>query len=552
MDFKELIKIITTATDKFSEGLPKIQDNLLDEILLLTKDINTKNGRITISAENLRKIAALRGKVLNVVLSPKYKKSVKDFINAYDSIIQTQNDYFKELSNKFEPPKLGEAIKKESISTVVSQLTETGIEANVSERISNMVKSSILSGEPFLLLQKKLTDFISKNESGDGILQRYGSQIAVDSMNQFSGTYTNIITSNLDLEWFRYSGANIETTRPFCLACTDRKYFHLSEIPKVLKGDFPEFKKYDGKLNKDGLPVGMIPGTDVSNFVVYNGGYRCQHKWRPVSEDLVPLDIRRAIYQTNDYQNWIKIRGKQTPELPMPEPKKENTSFINREIRNISDVSDLFEQKQTEISDWFQNGYKKITITQKQNINGFTDMKGTISLSRKKADLVTESLEKIRIGEELTVSHEKALSTLWHEIWHNRNKEGFVKLTDNETKYMEIGNEFVSRNTLETFFEKIGTTLTNKSLISNRDDTGYNTWVKNFDHLIDFFDADKDRVVSYMVDKMENGKYNEVKTYLHDALEKNANKDVGTLNKALRHIILMSEKEFKKTYSLNN
>ncbi|MBK7885129.1 MAG: hypothetical protein IPJ81_16090 [Chitinophagaceae bacterium] len=141
-----------------------------------------------------------------------------------------------------------------------------------------------------------MQNYLIDNETGEGQLQKYTKQITTDALNQYSGQYTQIVSSDLDFEWFRYSGSNIETTRPFCLACTKKKFIHISEIPQLLKGNFPEFREFDGVINeKTGLPAGLIAGTDVSNFMINRGGYNCAHQLRPVSEDLVPKEYLAKI-----------------------------------------------------------------------------------------------------------------------------------------------------------------------------------------------------------------------------------------------------------------
>jgi hypothetical protein len=66
----------------------------------------------------------------------------------------------------------------------------------------------------------------------------------------------------------------------------------------------------------------MIPGTDVSNFMTNRGGYNCGHQWRPVSEDLVPQEIKLEVYSSPEYKAWAAAHGKTPVEVPQKQQQK--------------------------------------------------------------------------------------------------------------------------------------------------------------------------------------------------------------------------------------
>jgi len=310
-DFKDLIKRITEAVDAFNKGIPGIQKQMLDDINLLTQQLNIKGDTIKITAGNLRLLDRIKSRLQKIILSPEYVAAVKEYTAAFGDVVKMQNAYFSAVEATFKPPKLAKEIRSQAIKSVVDKLTESGISANITGEIHNLLRSAISTGGSYNSLNQQLRDFIINNDTGEGQLLKYTKQITTDALNQFSGEYSSVISSDLGFEWFRYSGSNIETTRPFCLACRERQWFHLSEIPTILKGYFPEFKKYNGKIyKKTGLPQGMVPGTDITNFQVYRGGYNCGHQWRPGSDDLVPQSIKERVYASLEYINWKKLNKK--------------------------------------------------------------------------------------------------------------------------------------------------------------------------------------------------------------------------------------------------
>lgn len=304
-DFKDLIKLIQSAVDKFNKQIPGIQKSLLDNIRMQLKEVDTKGNNIAINTKNVRLIAQIKSKLEKIMVTPEYKKSVKQFVTTFEDITKFQNSYFEQLEEKFKPSKLGAEIKKQAMQAVVEKLTENGLSANVTTGLEDLLRKNITGGQAYSSLDNNLQNYLLDNETGEGQLQRYTKQITTDALNQYSGQYTQIVSNDLGFDWFRYSGSNIDTTRPFCLACTKKKFIHISEIPELLKGNFPEFAEFDGVINeKTGLPAGLIPGTDVSNFMINRGGYNCAHQLRPVSEDLVPKDYLTRVYNTPEYKRW--------------------------------------------------------------------------------------------------------------------------------------------------------------------------------------------------------------------------------------------------------
>jgi hypothetical protein len=142
-------------------------------------------------------------------------------------------------------------------------------------------------------------------------MEKYVGQITTDAINQYSNQYTQIVSGDIGYEWFKYDNTDILTTRPFCDAMTDRPYFHISEVPALLRAEgLTYLNKKTGKrepvmiYEKTGLPSGMIPGTDASNFFIRRGGYRCGHSIRPINERQVPQADKDRVFATSAYISW--------------------------------------------------------------------------------------------------------------------------------------------------------------------------------------------------------------------------------------------------------
>lgn len=295
-DFKPLIKHINDSVESFQKTVPGVQRDMLNKIIADLNKLELKGGNIAVSVKNVRLITAIKADLMNIILSPEYKDAVKEFAKAFAQVNSLQNDYFVEIENEFKPPALGKEMLKQSVQASVDNLTERGIDANVVAGVEEILRKAITTGGSIAELHEQLANNITNNGAGEGTLQRYTKQITTDALNQHSAQYTQIVASGLGLQWYRYTGSLIETSREFCIACRAKEWIHESEFPKVIAGDFPEFEKAGGKIyKKTGLPEGMIPDTTPSNFQINRGGYGCFHQLRPVRESSVPQAVRDAL-----------------------------------------------------------------------------------------------------------------------------------------------------------------------------------------------------------------------------------------------------------------
>lgn len=148
-------------------------------------------------------------------------------------------------------------------------------------------------------------------------------------------------------------------------------------------------------------------------------------------------------------------------------------------------------------------------------------MDGLIAMTKERMNHVLSGLTKLRQSGKITFDEADALATFWHEITHNRNKQGNMRCSTLETKYMELANEFVARNTLPEFYKSFHSEVQYPEFMENRQSTGYNKWVRNYSTLIRFTKADFQGVVERVKQELFNGNYNEQARGLVKALKEN-------------------------------
>lgn len=287
----KLEKTIDTAIEKFNGSIPGIQKDIFNDVITLVKQLDTRpDGTIKQTVSNLRLISRIKSQIEKIILSDQYVKNVKEFIETFKEVGKLQNEYFRTIEKGFKTTPLLKEIQLQSINATIDGLTEAGIGVNVTNVIENLLRTNVTTGGSYAQLQEQLRNSILTNKTGSGLLERYVKQVTTDSIMQFNRTYSAVISDDLGMVWYLYTGSNIDTTREFCRELTKKKYIHKSEIPTIVKGII------DGKevrINeKSGLWAGAIPGTNTSNFQIYCGGFNCQHRLDPVLKNIVPAAIR--------------------------------------------------------------------------------------------------------------------------------------------------------------------------------------------------------------------------------------------------------------------
>jgi len=316
--FTDILTRIEEAIEDFNKKIPAAQQNILDGIEEDLRRLDLKNGKIKPTVNNLKVVASIKNKLLKIVLNDDYIEDVKKYIQAFKDVTTLQNEYWQSVEKNFKPTSILKEIRSLAIEDTVSKLTEAGIGNGVASRITDILKTNVTTGGSLKDLTAQLRGGLTNTDASDGYLAKYAKQVTTDAITQYSRNYTQLVSSDLGYEWYAYQGTDIKTTRHFCDAMTDIRYFHLSQIPGLLQAKDLYYSDKDGgkkkvEINpKTDLPYGMIEGTNAENFFIRAGGYNCQHAIRPVSDKLVQMQDK-ALYDnvvsTPEYKAWKSANG---------------------------------------------------------------------------------------------------------------------------------------------------------------------------------------------------------------------------------------------------
>ena len=298
----------------------------------------------------------------------------------------------------------------------------------------------------------------------------------------------------------------------------DRDEFNedeLEELRAALKGT--EYKKLESRNKITDLPEGFKKW--VENNAERSAGWKSQ-----------PYFIR------DNYRGGTIAGGLKFGTQPMPAAARTIPTpaappappLVKQQIKftPIDTPEDVRKETMAVGSDWFYRGFNRLEVDRDPRNNGSTDRSGTIWLSRDRLDKTVSGIRKIKRDEDITFGEADALATYWHEITHNRNTQPRTFMTPMQRTYMELANEFVARNTLHEFYTKIGAKKTPfPELMKDRQSTGYNSMVVNYDKMIEKLGIDRNKVVETVKDNLFNKPYTDQVDGLVQAIHMNKPKN---------------------------
>src|SRR5262245_61129074 len=166
-DFRDIQRQMEKSIDEFMKKVPARQKEMLDEILFNLKKLDLNSDRIIKNTvKNIRLMASIRNKLNRLIVNDDYIKDLKKYIGIFDTVTSMQNDYWKQQEAKFKPKTLLKEIKKQTVEDTVNKLSEAGIGANITDKISDLLRANITTGGSYQKLEQQLRNYLTDNSTG--------------------------------------------------------------------------------------------------------------------------------------------------------------------------------------------------------------------------------------------------------------------------------------------------------------------------------------------------------------------------------------------------
>lgn len=279
---KEKSRRLESVPLKFQTAFEKQQKAILDEIAILTNELDIKAGQILINKNNLKIISQIDTQLKEVFLNDDYLKSVKQFASEFDK----QAIINSELITKGVGEIVDVAVSKAYVSlakkSAVNALIGAPMDTEFIKPIQGLLENAVVNGASLKETLQGVRDFVEGDAKNKSKLATYAKQVTNDAFAISDRSYTSIVSDYLDAEWFYYAGGEVDATRCFCLNRVGN-YYHYLEVESWGNGENL------GECNiGGGVWAGQIAGTNSKTIYSFLGGWNCLHSIMPVSISIVP------------------------------------------------------------------------------------------------------------------------------------------------------------------------------------------------------------------------------------------------------------------------
>ena len=531
--FKEWVAENMEASAGWASTPYFIKDNFVDgdlskglKIALPEPEIDPVQAEIDAlmpSIESARKIAnewglELRLKGLDAALATKDVKDIKKFI----SLITSEGlKYTNELSAFFKDA--AQLIKDINAAGV-------GVLPDVVSELTQYMKN--LSSDKTLWADGGASFYQPELERAKEKLRQYKASPEARLTNVQKNFIATIRKEIKEAEEWGIPTASMKSAlTQFLNDTTDTNYWAMFDVETELSGKIrKKIKQVDkfvsdaNALMKEASNLG-VDSTELSKHVFYLTGRDRAYSWENLKRERNAAfkDLQARVDEAKKHQAEQAAKAQQSSLNPTftgnPHPAMKTSYSTDSEVdATFTEINKDFTTEK-----WFEHGDLRLTPTRKSDVNGFTYMDGRISLTPDRLKRVKSALGKIGQGKssEITFEEADAMATFWHEICHNRNIPSYKQgdRTKMQTRFMELANEFVARHTLPEFYAKLGaSSLPHPEFQTNRESTGYNKMVTNYDFVIKEMGLDHSKVLASVRKHLFAGGYNDQQTGLAQAL----------------------------------
>jgi hypothetical protein len=263
------------AIERFNKIVIATQNDAFGNVVVVLKKLKTdREGYIIQNAENRAILREANRAFSKVIDRGAYVEGLRNFTVTFTVLDEVNDAYFKTFDKFNVNRQFMKSLQKEAIKEIESTLLNEGLESQIKAPLSRILNQNINSGGSFTGMLKQVEDFIKGNADVDGRLLRHAKTITKDVLFTYSRTYQQAVASDLNLEFYLYTGSIIDTTRHFCEERAG-KFFHHKEIESWAGLD------WSGKRSD----------TTESSIFIYAGGHGCLHSLIPVGVQVVPVEV---------------------------------------------------------------------------------------------------------------------------------------------------------------------------------------------------------------------------------------------------------------------
>ncbi len=294
---QERIDRLESVPEKLITVIDKQEEKLFKQILKDLDGLKIVDGKIEASKDNLSKINSILENLKRTLFGSDYLNAIKEFAGEIGSQAKLNNNILEQTIGTFEDSEMFKATVERSQMNTLLLLDEGAVTNTLLQPIAQILTNSIVGNVSF----QQAVATLRENMVGEkSLLGRYSKTIIKDAFSISDRQYNQLISKENGIEFYRYDGGKLKTTRYFCCVRSN-KIYHYKEIsswgskPSLWnKGDATGCDKLNGG--------GMNPDTNSSTIFSYLGGYNCQHILVPIATEYVPQSVKSEAQSKGYYK----------------------------------------------------------------------------------------------------------------------------------------------------------------------------------------------------------------------------------------------------------
>ncbi len=296
------LEALELVPDNWAKSIEGYQPRLFARLSRLLANLTTVDGNLALTPTNLTSIETIISELRAFLTQGEYVEIVTAFSNEFTVQQAVTAQYFGQVLG-LEPivtPFTAQLYQTNRALAIEGVLGNTSLDGMLLNDVRATLIESVGSGASYTDTLDALEVLVSGDEVKEGQLLRYGRQIVSDTFATTDRSYTQLISEELGLEWFRWLGGKMKTTRCLCLNLNG-KYLHQKEIEQIGAFNLSVIPNLASCRTNNGW-AGAMPNTDSKTIFTVAGGYNCQHSILPISTFAVPKKDALRAYNAGYYK----------------------------------------------------------------------------------------------------------------------------------------------------------------------------------------------------------------------------------------------------------
>lgn len=264
-----LEELIDESLGKLLEAIKAKEPKIFARIIEFIGKMDSRSGQFLSNLANDRNIALFEKQVQAAIKDLGLNKDVSDFVKTFDDASKYTLGLQKTI-NGIIVPATGtlERWREYAVRTTVDNMVGNGLKASYSSSILKILGDAVYSGGSLTDVYKNVREYALTTDDKSGGLMRHFKQVSRDSVGQYAGGINRIVAKQYNLDALEYVGSLVKDSRDQCVRWVDMKTILVKDLEKEIV-----WAENNGS--------GLIPGTNVDNFVINRGGYNCRHEAIP-------------------------------------------------------------------------------------------------------------------------------------------------------------------------------------------------------------------------------------------------------------------------------